>query len=91
MLHEILENIPFDSMALKPDLETWLGLTPVKTVFDTAMARVHGRDRRASPAQCGDDLPRTYDHNPTWSRTANPWFVYMQKYHTRDGILVSIS
>jgi exodeoxyribonuclease V beta subunit len=53
MLHEILENIPFDSMASKPALETWLGLAPVKAVFDAAMARsgmvaTAGQVRRAA-------------------------------------------
>ena len=52
MLHEILENIPFDSLDSKPNLEDWLGRKPVKEVFDVAMARngiaaTAGQRRRA--------------------------------------------
>ena len=39
MLHEILETIPFDSLAAKPSLDDWLGLAPIKEVFDVAIAR----------------------------------------------------
>ena len=39
MLHEVLETIPFNSVALAPSLEDWLGLKPVKDAFDRAIAR----------------------------------------------------
>ncbi len=39
MLHEILENVPFDSLDSKPNLEDWLGRNIVKDVFDVAVAR----------------------------------------------------
>ena len=39
MLHEILETIPFDSLAAKPSLDDWLGRVPIKEVFDAAIAR----------------------------------------------------
>ena len=39
MLHEILETIPFDSLAAKPSLDDWLEHERIKEVFDVAMAR----------------------------------------------------
>ena len=52
MLHEILEKIPFNSLAAKPSPDDWLGRAAIKEVFDVAMARggitmTAGQRRRA--------------------------------------------
>jgi exodeoxyribonuclease V beta subunit len=39
MLHEILERVPFASLASKPPLEEWLERDRVREVFDVAQAR----------------------------------------------------
>jgi exodeoxyribonuclease V beta subunit len=39
MLHEVLEKIPFNSLAGNPSLDDWLAAEPVEGLFDQSMAR----------------------------------------------------
>ena len=51
MLHEILENVPLDSLASKPILEDWLESDRVKKVFRMAMVR-NGYYPDSRPVSC---------------------------------------
>ena len=89
MLHEILENIPFDSLASKPALEDWLGRDAVKQVFDVAMARsgiiaTAGQRRRA-----GEMIYRALTMTiPLGSERSTSGHTRMQTLLIRDGVLV---
>ena len=83
MLHEILENIPLNSLDSKPKLEDWLLLDPVKEVFATAIAR-NGivAPGRSAPACWRNDLSCTHDQDPIRPKAIDSRFISMSKYYT---------